>query len=32
MKQTTSLIDEFADKSVDTDIDSQQHTQREHEL
>lgn len=32
MKQTTSLIDEFADKSVDTDIDSQQHTQRELEL
>jgi sulfur relay (sulfurtransferase) DsrC/TusE family protein len=32
MKNNTSLVDEFADKSVDTDIDSQQHTQRERKL
>jgi len=32
MKKNTSLVDEFADKSVDTDIDSQQHTQRERKL
>lgn len=32
MKRKTHLTDEFADKSVDTDIGSQQHTQREREL
>jgi tRNA 2-thiouridine synthesizing protein E len=32
MKQKTKLVDEFTDKSVDTDIDSQQRTQREREL
>ena len=32
MKQTTNLVDEYADKSVDTNIGSQKHTQRLDEL